>query len=205
MRVIVTGGAGFIGTLLARRLLAGSACIGGVGPADVGELVIADLAAPTGDVAADSRTRAVAGDLAAVIGGLGEADVIFHLAGVVSGAAEADFDLGMRVNVDGTRAVLEHARRHARPPVLVFSSSIAVFGTDPTTGAVDVVRDDTLPRPHSSSIRGVYARSNSHCKSGRQPERCGFSTTALLSAPRLPQWKPCAGDRHAGCCNGTDG
>lgn len=150
MRVIVTGGAGFIGTLLARRLLAGPACIGGASPADVGELVIADLTAPAADVAADPRTRAVVGDLAAVTGGLGEADVIFHLAGVVSGAAEADFDLGMRVNVDGTRAVLEYARRHARPPVLVFSSSIAVFGTDPATGAVDVVRDDTLPRPQSS-------------------------------------------------------
>src|SRR6516225_9024493 len=62
MRVIVTGGAGFIGTLLARRLLARSACIGGGGPADVGELVIADLAAPAADVAADPRTRAVAGD-----------------------------------------------------------------------------------------------------------------------------------------------
>jgi D-erythronate 2-dehydrogenase len=150
MRVIVTGGAGFIGTLLARRLLAGPTRIGGAGPAEVDELVIADLAEPAADVAADPRTRAVTGDLAAVTGDLGEADVIFHLAGVVSGAAEADFDLGMRVNVDGTRAVLEHARRHARPPVLVFSSSIAVFGADPAAGPVDVVRDDTLPRPQSS-------------------------------------------------------
>ena len=150
MRAIVTGGAGFIGTLLARRLLAGPVSIGGGEPADTGELVIADLVAPPADVAADPRSRAVTGDLAAVTGVLGEADIIFHLAGVVSGAAEADFDLGMRVNIDGTRAVLEHARRHARPPVLVFSSSIAVFGTDPATGAVDVVRDDTLPRPQSS-------------------------------------------------------
>ena len=153
MRVIITGGAGFIGTLLARRLLAGPVCIGGADPADVGELVIADLTGPAADVAADPRTRAVVGDLAAVTGGLGEADVIFHLAGVVSGAAEADFDLGMRVNVDGTRAVLEYARQHARPPVLVFSSSIAVFGTDPVTGAVDVVRDDTLPRPSPATER----------------------------------------------------
>jgi nucleoside-diphosphate-sugar epimerase len=150
MRVIITGGAGFIGTLLARRLLAGPASIGGADPADVGELVVVDVTAPAADVAADPRTRAVVGDLAEVTGGLGEADVIFHLAGVVSGAAEADFDLGMRVNVDGTRAVLEHARRHTRPPVLVFSSSIAVFGADPAAGVVDVVRDDTLPRPESS-------------------------------------------------------
>ena len=72
---------------------------------------------------------------------------------MVSGAAEADFDLGMRGNVDGTRAVLEHARRHRAPPVLVFSSSLAVFGAGP--GAARRTRpapvgDDTLPRPQSS-------------------------------------------------------
>src|SRR3984957_13395292 len=125
IRVIVTGGAGFIGTLLARRLLA---------------------------AAADPRVRAVTGDLVSVTGELGEADAIFHLAGVVSGAAEADFDLGMHGNVDGTRAILEHARRHRTPPVLVFSSSLAVFGTDPAlpAGPGGPVGDDTLPRPQSS-------------------------------------------------------
>jgi nucleoside-diphosphate-sugar epimerase len=150
MRVIITGGAGFIGTLLARRLLAGPVAAGGGGPADVSSLVLADLAAPAADLATDPRVRAVTGDLAKVTGDLGEAEVIFHLAGVVSGAAEADFDLGMRVNVDGTRALLEHARRHDRPPVLVFSSSLAVFGADPAVGPVIVVGDDTLPRPQSS-------------------------------------------------------
>jgi len=154
-RVIVTGGAGFIGTLLARRLLAGPVTIGDGRPAPVDELVLADLAAPLPEVAADPRVRAVTGDLADVAGELGEADAIFHLAGVVSGAAEADFDLGMRGNVDGTRAVLEHARRYRTPPVLVFSSSLAVFGEDPAlragTGGPDAaVGDDTLPRPQSS-------------------------------------------------------
>ena len=154
-RVIVTGGAGFIGTLLARRLLAGPVTIGDGEPALVHELVLADLAAPPPDVAADPRVRAVTGDLADVAGKLGEAGAIFHLAGVVSGAAEADFDLGMRGNVDGTRAILEHARRHRTPPVLVFSSSLAVFGQDPALppdagGPVAAVGDDTLPRPQSS-------------------------------------------------------
>ena len=152
MRVIVTGGAGFIGTLLARRLLAAPLAAGGDEAAPVDELVLADLAAPPPDVAAEPRVRAVTGDLAATVGELGEADVIFHLAGVVSGAAEADFDLGMHGNIDGTRAILEHARRHRTPPVLVFSSSLAVFGQDPALpgGPVGAVGDDTLPRPQSS-------------------------------------------------------
>ena len=150
MRVVITGGAGFIGTLLARRLLAGPVSIGAAPPVAVDELVIADLAAPPADVAADPRVRAVTGDLSAVAGQLGEVDAVFHLAGVVSGAAEADFDLGMHGNLDGTRTVLEHARRHRTPPVLVFSSSLAVFGQDPAAEPLGVVGDDTLPRPQSS-------------------------------------------------------
>jgi nucleoside-diphosphate-sugar epimerase len=163
-RVIVTGGAGFLGTLLARRLLAGPVAIGGAAAAGVGELVIADLTAPPPDLAADPRVHVVTGDLEAIARDLGDADVIFHLAGVVSGAAEADFDLGMHTNVDGTRAILEYARRQAysaRPPVLVYSSSIAVFGIDPAAGPeppenqpepglAGVIGDDTLPRPQSS-------------------------------------------------------
>jgi D-erythronate 2-dehydrogenase len=153
IRVIVTGGAGFIGTLLVRRLLAGPVAAGGAGPALADEVVVADLAVPPPDLAADPRVRAVTGDLAGLTSELGTADVIFHLAGVVSGAAEADFDLGMRGNLDGTRAVLEHARRHRVPPVLVFSSSLAVFGADPAAGpagAAGPVGDDTLPRPQTS-------------------------------------------------------
>ena len=149
-RVIVTGGAGFIGTLLARRLLAGPVAVGGNAPEPVSELVLADLAAPPADLAGDPRVTAVTGDLAGLAGQLGPADLIVHLAGVVSGAAEADFDLGLRVNVDGTRAVLEHARHQPAPPVVVFSSSLAVFGADPAGPPLGTVGDDTLPRPQSS-------------------------------------------------------
>ena len=151
-RVIVTGGAGFIGTLLARRLLARPVTIGDARPAQVDELVLVDLVPPPPDVAADPRVSVVTGDLADAVDELEDADAVFHLAGVVSGAAEADFDLGLRVNVDGTRAVLERARRHRTPPVLVFSSSLAVFGADPALpgDAGAPVGDDTLPRPQSS-------------------------------------------------------
>lgn len=150
MKTVITGGAGFLGTLLAKRLLAGPVSVGGADPVPVGELVLADLVPPGPELAGDDRVRAVTGDLESTLPTIGQADLWFHLAGVVSGAAEADFDLGMRTNVDGVRAVLEHTRRHRVPPVLVFSSSLAVFGSDPAIGPIGTVDDDTLPRPQSS-------------------------------------------------------
>lgn len=148
VRAVITGGAGFVGTLLARRLLSAPIAVGGTGPAEVDELVIVDIVAPRSEVAADSRVRSVVGDLRTAA--FGDADIVFHLAGVVSGAAEADFDLGMRTNVDGTRAVLERCRGQSVPPVVVFSSSLAVFGADPAIGPLGTVDDDTLPRPQTS-------------------------------------------------------
>jgi len=73
-------------------------------------------------------------------------DTIFHLAAVVSGGAEADFDLGYRVNLDGTRLLLEACRKLARPPKVVFASSVAAFG-----GVLPEVLDDsTTPTPQTS-------------------------------------------------------
>jgi nucleoside-diphosphate-sugar epimerase len=93
---------------------------------------------------------AVAGDLAdpALIERVvtPDTDSVFHLAAVVSGQAEAEFDVGMRVNVDATRALLERCRRLARPPKFVFTSSLAVFGGK----LPDPVPDDALLTPQTS-------------------------------------------------------
>lgn len=149
-RIVITGGAGFIGTLLARRLLAGPVVLNGGDPVDVDELVLVDLVPPPPDLASDARVAAVVGELSDAVDELGATTAIFHLAGVVSGAAEADFDLGMRTNLDATRQLLEYARAQEHPPLLVFTSSLAVYGSDPALGPVGDVDDDTLPRPQSS-------------------------------------------------------
>ena len=76
--------------------------------------------------------------------------MIFHLAGVVSSAAEADFDLGMRTNFDDFRTLLEWCRGLEAAPLVVFTSSLAVYGSDEGSGPVTTVDDHTLPRPQSS-------------------------------------------------------
>jgi nucleoside-diphosphate-sugar epimerase len=149
MRIVITGGAGFLGVRLARALLARDALIDGRGVArPLRELVLLDVAPPP--ELGDSRVRAVTGDLAdaAVIERAVtlDTDSVFHLAAVVSGQAEADFDVGMRVNLDATRLVLERCRRLTAPPKFVFASSLAVFGgTLP-----DPVPDDAPLTPQAS-------------------------------------------------------
>ncbi|MCU1421039.1 MAG: NAD-dependent epimerase [Microbacteriaceae bacterium] len=150
MRIGITGGAGFLGTALARRLLAAESVTVGGEEGALDGLVLADLVAPPADVADDPRVRLALGELADTLPALADVDAVFHLAGVVSSAAEADFDLGMSTNVDATRALLELCRSRDDAPVLVFSSSLAVFGSDPAIGPIGTVDDDTLPRPQSS-------------------------------------------------------
>jgi nucleoside-diphosphate-sugar epimerase len=151
MKVVITGGAGFIGRQLAERLLALGELPDRAGkPEPIDELTLLDAVAAAPFKAPDKRLRVVTGDIAdralvarAIAQGTAS---VFHLAAVVSAAAEADFDLGMRVNVDGTLAVLEACRALPQPARLVFTSSIAVFGGDmPPT-----LTDTTPPTPQTS-------------------------------------------------------
>jgi nucleoside-diphosphate-sugar epimerase len=132
MKVVVTGAAGFIGTRLARALAARGELSDAQNQSfPIRRLVLADRVLPEAD-ASDPRIEAVRGDIGdpAFVSGLIDAGtrVVFHLAGVMSGAAENDFALGMRVNLDGTRNVLEACRALPRPARLVYTSSIGVFG-----------------------------------------------------------------------------
>jgi len=76
----------------------------------------------------------------------GETGAVFHLAAIVSGMAEADFDLGMRINVDATRTLLELCRAAGNRPRIVFTSSVAVFGGD----LPSVLNDTTALNPQTS-------------------------------------------------------
>ena len=149
MRIVVTGGAGFLGVRLARALLARGKLTDARGTErDIREIVLLDIAAAP-DLG-DARVRSIAGDLAdpAVIERALARDTasVFHLAAVVSGQAEADFDLGMRVNLDATRLLLERCRRFEAPPKFLFTSSLAVFGGP----LPDPVPDDALLMPQTS-------------------------------------------------------
>ena len=128
MKVLIIGGAGMIGRKLAERLAKDGAVAGKA----ISKLTLYDVvpaAAPagakvpvsiaTGDLPAPDEAAKLLAD---------KPDVVFHLAAIVSGEAEQDFDKGYRINMDGTRGLLEAARKAGHKPRLVFASSIAVFG-----------------------------------------------------------------------------
>ena len=143
MHITILGGNGFLGRKIALRLAAD----GTLGGTPVSSLTLFDLA-PAPAPAAPFPVRSLAGDLAGL-----PADaippgtsVVFHLAAVVSSAAEADYDLGRRVNIRGTDAVVDACRRLAAPPRVVFTSSVASF----SGGQGAVVADDARQVPGNS-------------------------------------------------------
>jgi len=130
MHILITGAAGMIGRKLVVRLVAAGTLNG----QPIDKLTLIDVSAPqkpqgfTGSVVASAADIADAAAARAAVAG--RPDVIFHLAAVVSGEAELDFEKGVHVNLDGSRALIEAIRLtgegyRAR---LVFTSSIAVFG-----------------------------------------------------------------------------
>lgn len=148
MHVVITGGAGFIGKKLARALLERGELETASGRQKVERLTLFDVVHAEG-LPADPRLASVAGDITEaaevrqVIEGAGG---VFHLAAIVSANAEEDFDLGIRVNLEGTRHVLEACRAQATPPRLVFASSVAVYGGD----MPEVLDDGTILTPQTS-------------------------------------------------------
>lgn len=153
MKLLITGGGGFLGARLARTLLARGELAG----RRIEHMVLTDIAPPPADLAADARVQVRTGPL------LGQTDAlkteafdgVFHLASAVSGECEADFQLGITSNLDSTRALLDALRHRvekseAPPTRLVFSSSVAVFGPDPAVPFPGIVADDTLPTPQTS-------------------------------------------------------
>lgn len=132
MHILIIGAAGMVGRKLTQRLVAD----GGLGGRAMAALSLVDVSAPDAPPGTGARVTTTALDLsadgAAARCVAGRPDVIFHLAAIVSGEAEADFDKGYRINLDGTRALFEAIRqeglRQPYAPRVVFTSSIAVFG-----------------------------------------------------------------------------
>jgi nucleoside-diphosphate-sugar epimerase len=146
MRILITGAAGMVG----RKLIARLTKDGTLGGRKIAALDLHDIVPPqapamegvgigvhTGDLAAPGATQSLVAP---------RPDVIFHLAGVVSGEAEANFELGYRVNLDGTRALFDAIRLAAFAPRVVFTSSIAVFGAP----FPHVIPDEFHPTPLTS-------------------------------------------------------
>jgi len=137
-KTLITGGGGFLGSRLAKAIKARDPSA---------RITLLDMAFPPG---LEQQFECIAGDVsspAVIERALGRDTVsVFHLAAVVSGGAEADFDLGYRVNLDGTRALLEACRKLAQPAKLVYASSVAAFGGK----LPEVLDDSTTPTPQTS-------------------------------------------------------
>jgi len=146
LHVLVTGAAGMIGQKLLARLMREPR----LGGEPIARMTLVDVAAPAAPKGAPFKVQTRAGDLS--LPGEASAAVadsphyVFHLAGVVSGEAETDFDKGYRVNIDGTRFLFEAIRQRGHKPRVVFTSSAAVYG-GPFDGPVT---DDFHLTPHSS-------------------------------------------------------
>ena len=149
MHILITGAAGMIGRKLTARLVAA----GGIGGRAIEALTLLDVIEPAAPAGFTGRVVTRAADLSApdepARAVAGRPDLIFHLAAIVSGEAEADFDKGYRINLDGTRMLFDAIRHLSADywrPRMVFTSSIAVFGAP----FPDAIGDDFALTPLTS-------------------------------------------------------
>lgn len=153
MKIVITGGTGFIGQGIARALLKRGTVTGPSGGQEkIDSIVLFDIAVPDAPLTGmDDRVSVVAGDISdreTVFKLIDRDDIsVFHLASVVSAGGEKDFDLAMRINLDGGRHVLEAARARASCPRVVFASSLAVFGGKATPKTIS---DTTKQTPQTT-------------------------------------------------------
>jgi nucleoside-diphosphate-sugar epimerase len=149
LNVLITGGTGFVGKQLAQRLLAMEKfSFEGDAARNIDKLVLFDAIAGDREWK-DSRVELIVGDISdprEVARVTADIDIVWHLAAIVSADAEANFDLGMRVNLKGTLNLLEALRAMGTRPRLVNASSFAVFGGE----MPDVVTDHTNLTPKTS-------------------------------------------------------
>jgi nucleoside-diphosphate-sugar epimerase len=148
VRILIVGGAGMLGAKLASRL-AQDGALGATGISQMSLVDVAPSVPPSGaSFAVETQVTDISERGAAAQALATRPDVIFHLAAVVSGEAEADLDKGYRVNVDGTRRLLDAIREvgSGYRPRVVFASSIAVFGPP----FPDAIGDEFAPAPLTS-------------------------------------------------------
>jgi hypothetical protein len=193
VQVVVTGSAGFLGARLAHELLAaGSLEVAGGPVRPVSRMTLIDRAPVPSRLAGDPRVSVVRGDVAELLepgaagpGLLAGAEVIFHLAAAVSAECEAGFDLGIRANLRATESLLAACRALGTAPVVVFASSLAVFGASAEHPLPATVDDHTMPNPQTSygtsTVTGGLSASTSHGRDhGSHPSRtqssCSRST-----------------------------
>jgi D-erythronate 2-dehydrogenase len=194
MRVVITGGAGYIGTLLIRALLKKGALSNRAGQTTaIDEIVLLDPSLATAEATSrktgDPRIRTVCGSVVepgAVESVVHGVDVsVFHLAAVLTGVTEHDLTTALQVNVDGTRNVLNALAACGAGSRMVMTSSVTVFTRDQTDSAVS---DDTVVRP--ASVYGITKAVSeqlitAYRIAGKVDGRCGRLSTVVIRPKKI--------------------